>query len=191
MNEWGYAERILSLPSVPLGLSHLLPDQSGMYIAVITNDTGSSFVGYVGISGTSIYRRWGSHRIAGGKARGLRDLAAYAPLNPGEPNFVVIHYDLYVGDETIDALREAEAEVIAAWNPPLNGPRWGRDGTPLMITDPMGSGSFKNGRYPVYVTPEWTARHYVNCHTLVEEYRHVAPTPAGGLARNGTHLASA
>jgi len=169
MKEWMNAERLLSLPSVPLGLTHLLPDEPGLYVAVITNEVGAAIVGYVGIATVSLYKRWGGHRSTNGKARSLHALAHAITLAGDEPNYVLVYYDTSITSEY--DLRAAESDILSVWNPPLNAPRWGKGDTPLLTTDPPAWGAIGKPCGLIYVTDTMRPQYRIECWLIVQQLR--------------------
>jgi len=170
MQHWSHGATLASLPSVPLGLSHLLPDRPGLYIVLITNEAGAAIIGYVGIATVSLRRRWYGHRQAAGKVAAVRALARTVRLAE-TPNYVLIHYDVSLTTEP--ELRAAERAIIWHWCPPCNEGTRSATGTLLMVAEPSGSGALRHGRGPVYTTPDRPQRRiYVSANGL--EGSHVA-----------------
>jgi len=178
MTEWRDAANILTLPNVPLGLSHLLPDRPGLYAIVVMNDVGMCFVAYVGIATTSLYRRWGSHRQPGGKVE-LADKLARRVKFGGSRSYVLVYYD--TSDIGPDSLRESERQIIKIWNPPLNAPLWGKGSTSFLLTPSPVSGMIARRRGLVYATATIPPYHCMEWHPYVHALR------AEKMANDGCH----
>jgi hypothetical protein len=132
VRDWRAAESIVTLPMVPMQFANLLPHQEGLYIAVI----GHCYVGYVGMSWTSILWRWYQHRAmrgTAGKAAALIELAHRFRLD-GIQTPVLIHYLVDAWEHKKDLLAD-ERSIRDIWNPPLNAPRYGKDGSPWLIRE--------------------------------------------------------
>jgi hypothetical protein len=163
MIDWRYTEAIATLPMVPLWHTHLLPDRSGLYIAVISH----AYIGYVGIATHSLRRRWYSHRNDKGPA--IEALAQATDLGDSIHQYALIHYAVDVGDA--DALRDAERRIMEIWNPPLNAPRWGKGGSPMLTREHPRFRTGNRDRMPIYVDPDHEPTELAHAHGFEKHLR--------------------